>query len=447
MFQSLTEKFTAVIDRLHSKGRLTQDDIDESLRQIRLALLGADVHFQVARDLVDTIRNRSIGHQMPKGISPGQQIVKIVHEELVQLLSSGNHSIRPNPVSPSPIMLVGLQGSGKTTTAGKLALHLQRKGQLALLTATDLRRPAAVEQLTVIGRQINVPVYSESPTQSTAVNVAQASQKHASRIGALWTIIDTGGRLQIDTALMEELVAMKTTVDPAEVLLVVDAMIGQEAIHVADAFHRQLGLTGIILSKVDGDARGGAVLAIAHTTGVPVKYVGVGEKNDALEPFHPERIASRILGMGDVLTLAERAQEGIDIEQAKALNRKIRKSQFDLDDFLDQLQHLQRMGPLTSIVDMLPGFGRAKQKLSGSDLDDNQTKRMAAVISSMTPWERRHPDRISGSRRRRIALGSGTSPQAVNQLLGRFREVQKMLHQIASGREPGFSQTHLQGLR
>ena len=436
MFESLTEKLTAVFQRIGSKGRLTETDVDEALRRVRLALLEADVHFKVARELVARIRERTVGAEVLKAIAPGQQVVKIVHEELTSLLSGGDHTLQPKSSPPSVLMLVGLQGSGKTTTAAKLGLHLRRKGHRSLLVATDLRRPAAVEQLVALGKQLEIPVFPESTDADDPVKLAVEGQKRSQQIGAVWTIVDTSGRLQIDEELMEELVRTKAALEPAEVLLVVDAMTGQEAVNVATEFHERLGLTGLVLSKLDGDARGGAALAVTHVTGVPVKYVGVGEKSDALEPFHPDRMASRILGMGDVVTLVEKAQEQVDEERAKELERKLRKSQFDLDDFLDQLQQLQRMAPIASIMEMLPGFGGLKSKLSAADLDDKRTKRMEAIISSMTLWERRHPDAISGSRRRRVALGSGATAQEVNQLLNQFRQVQKMMRRVASGKTP-----------
>ena len=447
MFESLTEKLTAVFHRLGSRGRLTEADVDEALRQVRLALLEADVHFKVARELVARIRERVVGTEALKGISPGQQVIKVVHEELVTLLSGGDHNLRPKAAPPSVIMLVGLQGSGKTTTAAKLALHLRRKGQRSLLVATDLRRPAAVEQLVALGKQLEMPVYPEAATGTDAVSLAAAGLKRARELGVLWAIVDTGGRLQVDQELMEELERMKAALDPAEVLLVADAMTGQEAVNVAGEFHQRLGLTGLVLSKLDGDARGGAALAVTHITGVPVKYAGVGEKSDALEPFHPDRMASRILGMGDVVTLVEKAREQMDEERAQELERKLRKAQFDLDDFLDQLRQLQRMGPLASVMEMLPGFGGLRSKLSAADLDDKRTRRMEAIISSMTLWERRHPDGISGGRRRRIALGSGSTAQEVNQLLNQFRQVQKMMRQLASGKTPRIAGVRMPNLR
>ncbi len=447
MFESLTEKLTAVFHRLGSRGRLTEADVDEALRQVRLAMLEADVHFKVARELMARIRERVVGTELLKGISPGQQVIKVVHEELVTLLSGGDHSLQPKPAPPSVIMLVGLQGSGKTTTAAKLALHLRRKGQRSLLVATDLRRPAAVEQLVALGKQMEIPVYPETASGTDAVALAADGLKRARELGVLWAIVDTGGRLQVDQELMGELERMKGALDPAEVLLVVDAMTGQEAVNVAGEFHQRLGLTGLVLSKLDGDARGGAALAVTHITGVPVKYAGAGEKSDALEAFHPDRMASRILGMGDVVTLVERAQEQMGEERAKELERKLRKSQFDLDDFLDQLRQLQRMGPLASVMEMLPGFGGLRSKLSAADLDDKRTRRMEAIISSMTMWERRHPDAISGGRRRRIALGSGATAQEVNQLLNQFRQVQKMMRQFATGKAPSIAGVRMPNLR
>jgi signal recognition particle subunit SRP54 len=436
MFESLTDKLTGVFSKLGSKGRLTEDDVDEALREVRLALLEADVNFKVARELVATIKERAVGSDLLKGLAPGNQVVQIVQEELVKLLSGGNHSLQPKSASPSVIMMVGLQGSGKTTTAAKLAHHLRKGSQRAHLIAADMRRPAAVDQLVALGKQLDISVYSEDPAKSDAVKVAANGVKKAKELGAMWTIVDTGGRLHVDDQLMDELEQIKRAVNPAEVLLVVDAMTGQDAVNAAQEFHQRIGLTGLILSKLDGDARGGAAITVTHVTGVPVKFMGVGEKTDALEPFHPDRMASRILGMGDVLTLVEKAQEQIDEDEAKELERKMRKAQFDLEDFLKQIKQVQKMGSLTSIMEMVPGFGALRSKMPKEAMDDDRLKRIEALISSMTLWERRHPDAIGGSRKRRIATGSGTTPAQVNQLLNQFRQAKKMMRQMASGKIP-----------
>ena len=440
MFDNLTDKLSAAFAKMNGKGRLTDADVDKALRDVRLALLEADVNFRVAREVVGRIRDRAVGGEALRGVAPGQQVVKIVHDELVRLLGGAAAALRPSPALPSVALMVGLQGSGKTTTAAKLALRLRkRENQRALLIAADLRRPAAMDQLEVLGRQIDVPVYREKAKPDEAAKVAANGVKRAKEMGVAWAIVDTGGRMHVDGELMAELEAMKRQLAPAEVLLVVDAMMGQDAVNAAQEFNERLGLTGLILSKLDGDARGGAALTITHATGVPIKYAGVGERPDALEPFHPERMASRILGMGDVLTLVERAQEQVDEEQAAELERRMRRAEFDLEDFLQQLRQLQRMGPLASVMEMMPGFRAMKTRLPSGALDDGRLKRVEAIICSMTWWERRNPDRINGSRRRRIAVGSGATASDVNQLLGQFRQTQKMMKQLASGKRPNLA--------
>ncbi|MEX2599079.1 MAG: signal recognition particle protein [Dehalococcoidia bacterium] len=435
MFDTLTDKLTAVFNRLGNKGRLTEEDVDQALREVRLALLEADVNFKVAREFVGAIREKAIGEGVLRGISPGQQVVKIVHDQLLELLGTGNRSLRPKSAAPSVILLVGLQGSGKTTSAAKLALHLRRQDQRALLIAADLRRPAAMDQLESLGKQLNVPVYRENAKPDEAPKVVANGLKRAKEMGVMWAIVDTGGRLHVDEELMDELDEMKKRLDPAEVLLVVDAMTGQDAVNAAQQFNERVGLTGLILSKLDGDARGGAALSATHVTGVPIKFAGTGEKPDALEPFHPDRMASRILGMGDIVSLVERAQEQITEQEAAELERKMRRSELDLDDFLKQLRQLQKMGSLSSIMEMIPGARGLRSKLPTNGLDEKRLKRVEAMICSMTLWERRHPDRINGSRRRRIAVGSGTTPADINQLLSQFKQMQKMMKQFASGKK------------
>ena len=442
MFDTLTDKLTAVFTRLGNKGRLTESDVDEALREVRLALLEADVNFRVAREFVAAIREKTVGDEALHGISPGQQVVKLVHDQMVELLGEGERGIKPHPSPPSAIMLVGLQGSGKTTTAAKLALHLRRQGQRALLIAADLRRPAAMDQLESLGKQLDVPVYREKAGPDDAPKVAANGLKRARELGVMWAIVDTGGRLHIDGELMDELDEVKRAIQPAETLLVVDAMTGQDAVNAAGEFNERTGLTGLVLSKLDGDARGGAALSATHVTGVPIKFAGTGEKLDALEPFHPDRMASRILGMGDVVTLVERAQEQISEEEAAALERKIRRAQFDLEDFLKQLQQIQKMGSLSSVLEMIPGTRGMRSRLPTGGVDERRLKRTEAMITSMTTWERQHPDRINGSRRRRIAAGSGTTPADLNQLLGQFKQMQKMMKQMASGKR-GFARIGL----
>ena len=436
MFENLTGRLTSVLNKLSSKGRLTDRDIDEALTEVRRSLLEADVNFRVARDFVATVKERAQGADVLESLSPGQQVVKIVHEELTSLLGGGNHSLTLSSQPVTAIMLVGLQGSGKTTTAAKLALDLRRQGHRSLLIAADLRRPAAVQQLETLGRQLEIPVYSEDPQSSTAVKVARAGLERAQQLGVNWAIVDTGGRLQIDDELMEELADIKAAVSPNEILLVVDAMTGQDAVNTAQGFHERVSLTGLIMSKMDGDARGGAALSITRVTGVPIKYMGVGERPDGLEAFHPDRLASRILAMGDVLTLIEKAQSAMDEKQAKEMERKFRQASFDLEDFLGQIQNVKQMGSLNQIMEMIPGMGQMGKKLSVGDLDDGRVQRIEAIIRSMTPDERQRPEIINGSRRRRISRGSGTTPQDVNQLLNQFKQTQKLVKQVSKSRNP-----------
>ncbi len=435
MFEALTEKLTTVLNRLSGKGRLTERDVDEALRQIRMALLEADVNFKVARDLVNRVREGVVGSQVMENVNPGQQMVKVVHEELTSILGGDSHGLTQASRLPTVVMLVGLQGSGKTTTAAKLALHLRRQGQGCLLIAADLRRPAAVEQLATLGSQVDIPVYQEE-VSSTALKVVSAGVKQAREMGVNWAILDTGGRLHIDDEMMGELEQMRARVSPHEVLLVVDAMTGQDAVIAAQEFHKRIGITGLIMTKLDGDARGGAALSITQVTGIPIKYMGTGEKSDALEPFYPDRLASRILGMGDVLSLVEKAQEVVDEKQAKEMERKLRRATFDLEDFLEQLQSVRKMGSFSHLMEMIPGFSQVSKRIPEGALDERQLVNIEVIIRSMTPEERRNPDILNGSRRRRIALGSGTLPQDVNRLVNQFRQTQKLMRQLSQGRKP-----------
>ena len=435
MFEALTDKLTTAFNRLTSRGRLAEKDVDEALRQVRLALLEADVNFKVARDFVAKVRERAVGQDVLESLSPGQQVVKIVHEELTAVLSGDHYKLTRSSQSPTVLMLVGLQGSGKTTTAAKLASQLRRQGQTSLLIAADLRRPAAIEQLVALGKQMDIPVYSED-TSSTTVKVARAGIDRARELGMSWAIIDTGGRLHIDKEMMRELAEVHDRVSPHEVILVLDAMTGQDAVQAAEEFHRQVPLTGLIMTKLDGDARGGAALSVTRVTGIPIKFLGMGERTDALEPFHPDRLASRILGMGDVLTLVEKAQEVVDEKRAKELEKKLRKASFDLEDFLEQLQNLKRMGSIGQFMEMIPGFSQMSKRLPKGAFDEGELTKVEAIIHSMTPQERRNPDIINGSRRRRIALGSGTKPQDINQLINQFGQAQKMMRQMTQGRGP-----------
>ena len=435
MFENLSEKLTGIFQRMQSRGRLTEKDMDEVLGQVRRALLEADVNFRVARDFVAKVKERSLGIEVLQSLSPGQQVIKIVHEELTEILSGGDHRLLPASQLPTVLMLVGLQGSGKTTTAAKLALQLRRQGHSSLLIAADLRRPAAISQLETLGRQLDIPVYSEDPKSSSAIQVAQAGVRRAEQLGLNWAIIDTGGRLHIDDELMEELEEIKAAASPHEILLVVDAMTGQDAVNAAQGFHQRMSLTGLIMSKLDGDARGGAALSVTRVTGVPIKFIGVGERTDALEQFHPDRMASRILAMGDVLTLIEKAQQAVDEDQAKEMERKFRQAAFDLEDFLQQIQSVKKMGSLTQLMEMIPGMNQLGKRMP-TDLDEGQIKRVEAIIRSMTPEERHRPEIINGSRRRRIAKGSGTTAQDINQLLNQFRQTQKIMKQFSRTRNP-----------
>ncbi len=436
MFENLTDRLTGILNKLTSKGRLTESDVDEALALVRRSLLEADVNFRVARDFVAAVKERAIGSDVLESLSPGQQVVKIVQDELTQLLSGGDNSLTLSSQPVTAIMLVGLQGSGKTTTAAKLALHLRRESHKSLLIAADLRRPAAIQQLETLGKQLDIPVYSEDPKSSTVVQVAKNGLEKARQLGVNWAIIDTGGRIQIDEDLMQELDDVKKAINPQEVILVVDAMTGQEAVNAAEGFHERVNLTGLIMSKMDGDARGGAALSITRVTGVPIKFLGVGERPDGLEAYHPDRLASRILAMGDILTLIEKAQEAVDDKQAEEMERKFRQASFDLEDFLTQIQSVKKMGSLSSVMEMIPGMGQLSKKMPMGDLDDGRVERIEAIIRSMTPQERQRPEILNGSRRRRISKGSGTTPADVNQLLNQFKQTQKMMKQMSKSRNP-----------
>jgi len=436
MFETLTEKLNGVLQRLAGKGQLGERDVDQALREVRLALLEADVNFRVVRDFVAHLREQAIGRDVLESISPGQQVAKLVYDELVNILSGDEHKLSAAPQPPTVVVLAGLQGSGKTTTAAKLALHFRKTGQSSLLVATDLRRPAAIDQLVALGRQLGISVYHEG-ISSTAVKVAKAGVEEARRMGVNWAFLDTGGRLHIDEEMMEELEQVRAAISPHETLLVLDAMTGQDAVRAAQEFHERAHLTGLVLTKMDGDARGGAALSVTQVTGVPIKFIGTGEKVDALEPFYPDRLASRILGMGDVLTLVERAQEAVDERKAKEMERKLRRASFDLEDFLEQIQALKQMGSFGQLMEMVPGFSSMSRHLPQEAFDEGQVKRVEAIIRSMTPEERQRPEIIHASRRQRIAAGSGTQPQDVSRLINQFRQAQKMMKRLASGRGPG----------
>ncbi len=431
MFEHLTDRLQAIFNRLSRQGRLSEKDVDETLREVRLALLEADVHYKVVKDFLERVRAQAVGEKVLRSLTAPQQVIKIVHQELIRTLGEAAAPLAESPTPPTVIMLVGLQGSGKTTTAAKLALHLRRQGGFPLLVAADLRRPAAVRQLEVLGEALHLPVYSEG-AGGDAPGVARRALQKARQDRRSHVILDTAGRLHIDEEMMAELLRVRQVVSPHEILLVADAMTGQDAVRVAGEFHARLGLTGLILTKMDGDARGGAALSMRSVTGVPIKFLGVGEKSEALEVFYPDRLASRILGMGDVLTLIERAEEAYTEEQARRLEEKVRRGTFDLSDFLEQMRQLQRMGPLEQLLGMIPGLGQV-MRAQNLQVDERRFRRMEAIILSMTPQERARPEIIGGSRRRRIARGSGTSLQEVNALLNRFEQYRKLMRKLTRG--------------
>lgn len=443
MFQGLAERLQGTFRKLRGRGKLSEEDVNEALREVRLALLEADVNFRVVKAFISRVRERAVGAEVLASITPGQQVVKIVHDELTALMGGEMRQLAVAPKPPTVIMMCGLQGSGKTTSTGKLARHLHKQGRRPLLVAADTQRPAAIEQLQTLAEQLGLPVFSLG-VDADPVTIAVQGVAEAQRLGLDTVLIDTAGRLQVDEPLMQELQRIRDAVSPTEILLVVDAMTGQEAVNVASAFHEKLGLTGAILTKLDGDTRGGAALSFREVTGQPIKFVGTGEKLDALEPFHPDRMASRILGMGDVLTLVERAQANVDAEQAERLQKKLQTATFDLDDFLQQLQQMRKMGPLQQLLEMIPGFSGNKM-LQNVNVDERQLVAIEAIIQSMTPEERRRPEILNASRRRRIAAGSGTNVQQVNRLLKQFEQTRKMMKQLANqhqgkGRQKGGKQ-------
>ncbi len=431
MFDSLTDRFGGIFERLRGRGRLGEADVDAALREVRLALLEADVNVAVVKSFLARVRERAVGAEVTKSLTPGQQVVKIVHEELITTLGRVAAPLASASRPPLTILMVGLQGSGKTTTAAKLAARLKAGGKRPLLVAGDLQRPAAIDQLEMLGRRIDVPVHVNRTTK--APKLVKTAMAEARDRGHDAVIIDTAGRLQIDKELMAELAAVRKAADPDEVLLVVDAMTGQDAVNVARGFLEQTDITGLVFSKLDGDARGGAAISAREVTGKPIKLVGVGEGIGDLEVFHPERMASRILGMGDVMTLIEKAEATWDAEQAEKAAEKLKTASFTLEDFLDQFQQLRRMGPLSDLLGMLPGAASA---LKNAEVSDADLSRVEAIIRSMTPDERRNPKIVDGSRKRRIAAGSGTTPHDVNGLLRQFAETQKMMKAFASGRSP-----------
>ncbi len=430
MFDTLTDKLQAAFRRLGGRGTVTEKDLDEALREVRLALLEADVHFQVVRQFVQRVRERALGAQVHRSLTPAQQVIDIVHQELKDLLGGSHPRLEVGRTHPAVVMLVGLKGSGKTTTAAKLALHLRRQGQRPLMVAADPYRVAASEQLQALGKQLGIPVLVP-PDGLSARDLARQALEGGRKEGATVVLVDTFGCLRLDEEELGTLRQLRDALSPSEVLLVADAMTGQEAVRAAQSFHEALGLTGLVLTKLDGDARGGAALSVRAVTGVPVKFVGTGEKADALEPFYPDRFAGRILGMGDVLTLIERAKEQVTREEAEELAHRARRGEITLEDLLLQFQRVKKMGPIQQLLGMVPGFAAVKGQLPQEALDERYLKRAEAIILSMTPEERRRPEIIDGSRRRRIARGSGTTPAEVNRLLEQYWQVRRLMQAMA----------------
>jgi len=430
MFENLSEKLQSIFKNLKRRGKLNEKDVDSVLREVRMALLEADVNLKVVKDFIKTVKEKAIGQEILTSLTPAQTIIKIVKDELCELMGSTFSKLSFAPQPPTIFMLVGLQGSGKTTSVAKLAGYFKKQGRSPLMVAADIYRPAAIKQLQVLGEQMDIPVFSLGDKQDP-VNICNAAIKKAAELTCDIIIIDTAGRLHIDEELMEELQNIKSRVTPHEILLVVDAMMGQESVNVAKTFEEKVGLDGIILTKMDGDARGGAALSVKSVTGKPVKFVGMGERTDALEPFHPERMASRILGMGDVLSLIEKAESTFDAAKVEELEKKIRSQSFNLEDFLEHLQQVKNMGPLDQLVGMIPGLSSVAN-VSDIKVDEKQFKRLEAIIYSMTPEERRNPDIIKSSRKKRIAEGSGNNVGDVNKLLKQFKHVGKMLKQVSN---------------
>ncbi len=427
-FESLSDKLQSVFKKLRGKGKLNESDIKEVMREIRLALLEADVNYKVARDFIKTVSQRAVGAEVMESLTPAQQVIKIVNEEMTALMGSEQSKIAISSKPPTVIMMVGLQGAGKTTQAAKLALHFKNQGKRPLLAACDVYRPAAVKQLQVVGGQVGVPVFSVENSKNP-VDIANAAVDHAKKNGNDMVFIDTAGRLHIDETLMDELKNIKEQASPTEILLVVDAMTGQDAVNVAEGFNDALGIDGVLMTKLDGDTRGGAALSIRAVTNKPIKFVGVGEKLTDIEPFYPDRMASRILGMGDVLTLIEKAQQSMDEKKLADMDKRLRENKFDLEDFLDNVQQMKQMGSLSDILGMMPGVN--KKALAGADLDDRQLDRISAIIQSMTPKERKNPEIINSSRKKRIAAGSGSKIEDVNRLLKQFDQMRRMVKQMS----------------
>ena len=431
-FESLSEKLSGVFKKLRGKGVLTEQDINEAMREVKLALLEADVNYKVVKEFVADVKEKALGEEVLKSLTPAQQVVKIVNDELVSLMGGGSSKLTYSPSGFTTILMVGLQGTGKTTTCAKLASYLKKQGKHPMLAACDVQRPAAIDQLEVVGGQVDVPVFCDRTSKDPA-DIAVRAKKEAERKGLDMLIVDTAGRLHVDEALMEELKEVKKAVKPHEILLVVDAMTGQDAVTAAEAFHEAMGIDGIVMTKLDGDTRGGAALSVKKVTGRPIKFIGMGEKLDALEPFYPDRMASRILGMGDMLSLIEKAQEAVDEEKAAELEKRLAKNQFTLEDFLDQIGQIKGMGGLGKVLNMLPGV---QGKVSDDDMDasEKEFRTMEAIIQSMTPEERKKPDLLNASRRKRIAAGSGVTVSKVNQLIKKYEDTKKLMKQLNNGK-------------
>ena len=433
-FESLSDKLQNTFKKLRGKGVLTEADINDAMREVKLALLEADVNFKVVKEFVSAVKEKAMGQDVLASLTPGQQVIKIVNDELVEMMGGTNSKLTYSPSGFTTLLMVGLQGTGKTTTCGKLAAYLKKNGKKPMLAACDIYRPAAIDQLEVVGKTVDVPVFTDRGNK-VAEDIALKAKKEAERRGYDVLIVDTAGRLQIDQALMDELVRVKKAVKPHEILLVVDALTGQDAVNAAEGFNEALGIDGIIMTKMDGDSRGGAALSAKKVTGKPIKFIGVGEKADALEPFHPERMASRILGMGDMLSLIEKAQETYDEEKAAKLEKKLRKNEFTLEDFLDQMGEVQKMGGIGKMLDMIPGLGAGKISEDDIAKGEKEFKQMEAIIYSMTPAERRNPSLLNASRRKRIAAGSGQPVSKINSLIKKYEDTKKLMKQFSS---PGF---------
>ena len=431
IFEGLSDKLQGALGKLKSKGKLTEKDVKDAMREVKLALLEADVNFKVVKDFIKKVQERCVGQEVMESLTPAQHVIKIVNEELTSLMGDVQSKVMISSKPPTIIMMVGLQGAGKTTTSGKIGNYFKKQGKRPLLVACDVYRPAAIKQLQVVGEKLDIPVFNMGDKESP-VNIAKAGLSHAIKNNNDLVIIDTAGRLHIDETLMDELKSIKAEIKPHEILLVVDSMTGQDAVNVSESFDEALGLDGVVLTKLDGDTRGGAALSIRAVTQKPIKFIGMGEKLDDLEPFYPDRMASRILGMGDVLSLIEKAQDAIDMEKAKELETKIKKQDFDFEDFLTQMEQIEKMGPLDKVLGMIPGMGSIKNQLGDVDLNGKEMKRTKAIIQAMTLEERRKPEILNASRKRRIAKGSGTSVQEVNKLIKQLNEMKKMMKMFTS---------------